>query len=46
MIAAAINKIGSAVDIIPTPKPAMILVAAPVSDCAIIAFTGLVPVPV
>ena len=32
MIAAEINKIGSAVDIIPTPSPAIIVVAAPVSD--------------
>ncbi len=46
MIAAAINKIGIAVDIIPTPKPAMILVADPVSDCFTIDKTGLPPVPV
>ena len=44
--AEAINKIGIAVDIIPTPKPAIIVVAAPVSDCFTIEFTGFVPVPV
>ena len=33
-------------DCIPTPKPAIILVAAPVIDCLAIELTGLVPVPV
>ena len=42
----AINKIGTAVDIIPTPRPAIILVADPVSDCSTIEVTGFVPVPV
>ena len=45
-IADAINKIGTAVDIIPTPRPAIILVADPVSDCSTIEVTGFVPVPV
>ena len=39
-----IIKIGKAVDCIP-PKPAIILVAAPVIDCLAIELTGLVPVP-
>ena len=34
------------VDIIPTPRPAIILVADPVSDWRTIAETGFVPVPV
>ena len=46
IIAAVINIIGIAVDIIPTPKPAIILVADPVSDCLTIEETGAVPVPV
>ena len=45
-IADAINKIGIAVDIIPTPRPAIIFVADPVSDCSTIEVTGFVPVPV
>ena len=40
------NKIGHIVDIIPTPNPEIIFVAAPVSDCFTIEFTGFVPVPV
>ena len=39
-------KIGNAVDIIPTPSPAIIVVAEPVSDCSTIELTGFVPVPV
>ena len=46
IIAAAINKMGMAVLIIPTPKPAIIFVAAPVTDCFTIPVTGFVPVPV
>ena len=38
--------IGMAVEIIPTPRPEIILVADPVSDCSTIDITGLVPVPV
>ena len=45
-IAAHIKSIGMAVDIIPTPSPEIIVVAAPVSDCLTIDFTGLVPVAV
>ena len=45
-MAAAINRIGMAVDIMPTPSPAIILVAAPVSDCFTIDKTGFPPVPV
>ena len=37
---------GSAVDIMPTPKPAMMLVAAPVCDCLMIFNTGFLPPPV
>ena len=46
MILDEIIKIGKAVDCMPTPKPAIILVAAPVIDCLAIELTGLVPVPV
>ena len=42
----SINKIGIAVDIIPVPRPEIIFVAAPVSDCLTISLTGFVPVPV
>ena len=42
----AIKTMEMAVDIIPTPKPAIILVADPVSDWLTIDVTGLVPVPV
>ena len=45
-MAAAIKRIGIAVDIIPTLNPAMIFVAGPVRDCLAIFFTGLVPVAV
>ena len=46
MIAAAIIRVGIAVDCIPTPKPAIIFVAEPVIDCSATDFTGEVPVPV
>ena len=46
IIARAKIRIGIAVDCIPTPKPAIILVAAPVTDWSVIDFTGDVPVPV
>ena len=39
-----INNIGIAVDIIPTPRPAIIVVAGPVSDCLTIERTGDFPV--
>ena len=35
-IAAAMTRIGRPVDIIPTPRPAMMFVAGPVSDCCAI----------
>ena len=38
--------IGIAVDCIPTPNPAIILVAEPVIDCSDTDLTGVVPVPV
>ena len=41
-----IKIIGTAVDIIPTPSPEIIVVAAPVSDCFTIDFTGALPVAV
>ena len=37
----AIRRIGSAVDIIPTARPLMMVVAAPVSDCSAIFLTDL-----
>ncbi len=37
---------GHAVDFIDTPRPAMMLVASPVSDASAIVFTGLKSVPV
>ena len=37
---------GIAVDCIPTPSPAIIFVAGPVTDCFTMEFTGGVPVPV
>ena len=40
------NIIGRAVEIIPTPKPEIIVVAGPVSDCLTIERTGLLPVAV
>ena len=46
IMATAIIKIGIAVDIIPTPKPAIMLVADPVTDCLTMERTGFVPVPV
>ena len=46
IIAVAITIMGSAVDIIPTPNPAIMFVAEPVSDCSTIDETGFVPVPV
>ena len=46
MIEAAMIKIGQRVDIIPTLKPAMILVAAPVEDCLTIESTGFLPIAV
>jgi hypothetical protein len=38
--------IGTAVDSIPIPRPAIMLVAGPVIDCLVIDITGFVPVPV
>ena len=38
--------IGSAVEIMPTPRPAMMLVAEPVTDWRTMLLTGPVPVPV
>ena len=46
IIAAAISKIGIAVDIIPTPNPVIIFVADPVSDFFTIDNTGPEFVPV
>ena len=46
MIAAAMIKIGIAVDIMPTPRPEMMVVAGPVRVCSTIDFTGAVWVPV
>ena len=37
---------GIAVDCIPTPSPAIMFVAGPVTDCLVIDSTGEVPVPV
>ena len=45
-IAIEISNIGIAVDIIPTPRPAIIVVAGPVSDCLTIERTGDFPVAV
>ena len=45
-MATANIRIGMAVDCIPTPKPEMIFVAEPVTDCLTIPVTGLVCVPV
>ena len=45
-IAIEIKRIGIAVDIIPTPRPAIIVVAGPVSDCLTIERTGDFPVAV
>ena len=39
-------KTGTAVDCMPTPNPAIMLVAGPVRDCFVIDKTGDVPVPV
>jgi len=41
MMARATTRIGSAVDIMPVPRPWMMLVAAPVSEAAAMSFTGL-----
>ena len=38
--------IGNAVEIIPTPRPDIIVVAGPVSDCSTIDRTGFFPVAV
>ena len=46
IILAAIIIIGIAVDCIPTTRPAIILVAGPVSDCLTIELVGLLCVPV
>ena len=43
---AEIKITGKAVDIIPTPRPAIIVVAEPVVDCFTIDSTGFLPVPV
>ena len=46
IIAIQIRIIGTAVEIIPTPRPEIIVVAGPVSDCLTIDITGFLPVAV
>ena len=42
----ASTRIGNAVESIPTPRPAMMFVAEPVTERSTMPMTGLVPVPV